>query len=293
MSQEEPSAGFERSEEILDQLLASSALVNRAQRALQAKEWAEAARISQEAIDGFLSSTDDDVRRNVAEAMVLKAFAHEGLEERDACHAIVDRAVKCFGDSDAPGIVREVLMAMVIKATSLRNVGNPSAGVAVCNRMIRRYGKSTQKDVRYRLAQAWVTKGQCLGDMKNRVAAIKAYDQVLDRFDDTEDNSWHVSEAMAYKASLLDRPEEAGQSIALCEEVERRFAHLDDEGVRRNVVCAAFVRTMRISKTADSDRYPDLVREFLRRFGGSEDPFVQRFVQAASLIEATGFPTSP
>ena len=293
MSQEEPSAGFERSEEILKQLLASSALVNKAQRALKAREWAEAARISQEAIDGFLSSTDDDIRRNVAEAMVLKAFAHEGLEEREACQAIVDRAVKCFGDSDAPGIGSEVLTAVVIKATSLRSSGKPAAGVAACNRMIRRYGKSTQKDVRYRLAHAWVTKGHCLGDMKNRAAAIKAYDEVLDRFDDDEDNSWHVSEAMAYKASLLDRPKDAGRCIALCEEVDRRFAELDDENVRRNVVCAAFVRTMRISKTADSDRYPDLVREFLRRFGGSEDPVIQRFVQAMSLIETHGFPPSP
>ena len=285
MSQDEPSAGFERSEEILEQLLASTALVNKARRTLEANECAEAARISQEAVDGFLSSTDDDIRRNVAEAMVLKAFALERLEEWDACHAIVDQAVECFGDSDAPGIGSEVLMAMVIKAGSLRKMGKPSAGVVVCNRMIRGYGESTREDIRYRIAQAWVIKGHCLSDMKNRKTAIKAYDEVLNRFDDTENHAWPVSEAMTYKAVVLDRPKDAKRSVALCEEVDRRFAHLEDEGIRRNVVLAAFTRTMRFSKLEPSGRYPDLVREFLRRFRSSDDDWIQRFVHAMRLVE--------
>ena len=195
-----------------------------------------------------------------------------------------------LGDSDTPGIDSEVLSAILVKVVILKKSGNPSAGVAVCNRMMERHGNSTQKDARYRLAHAWVTKGQCLDDMGDCAAVIRTYEEVLDRFDDTEDNAWHVAEAMVNKAKLLDRPEEADQAGGICEEVDRRLVDFDTGEFRKSVVTAAFLKAMLMSKTEDSDRYPDLVREFVRRFQDSTDPQVQRLIQAMSLVEVQGFP---
>ena len=212
----------------------------------------EAIAVYDEVIARFGSSTEVQVRKYVAEAMVNQGEVLESLGGKQAAIEVYNEIIRRFGEAWEPALREQVGRALLKMETLGAVPTQPVAPEPVAHQpAVQDDGKTlgtlgqtqeklspgeyaTETDLPHEAAQALVAKGVALGTAQE---ALEVFDEVISRFGAAMEVEvcQQVAEAMVHKAASLGTLGLTTDAIEVCDEVISRFGQAQQTVLRKQV----------------------------------------------------------
>jgi tetratricopeptide (TPR) repeat protein len=219
-----------------------------------------------------------------ARALLGRAYAFgrlgSGAEELET----LDRVEREFADDPGERVQRIVDTALYNKAAALYRTHRPIEAIAAYDRLIGRLDADPARAPEQLLSEALVNKAIAAEAVGNLEMALEVDAAVVARFGDSDNPAIRTQVAIALvgRGNALTIQDDLDGAIDAYDDIERRFA---TTGPATEVALALVEKAALLAKT---NRGPDAVRvcaQVAKRYGGSLDPELRRYVDQAQAIE--------
>ena len=219
----------------------------------------------------------------VAQAFLVKALAHNKLNDFDAAIVAFDEVIARFGGRDEPEIQVVVASALGDKGVARGQLGDFDAAFATFDEVIARFGGRDEPEIQVVVASALGNKGVARKKQGDFDAAIAAYDEVVARLgaSDVPEIQVVVASALSNKGRVRSEQGDFDAAIAAYDEVVARFGASDVPEMQILIARALGNKGGARSELGDFDAAIEAYDEVVARFGASEVPEMQALIAMA------------